>query len=191
MNTTRLIWATLGVAATACCATLSGCASPARATTLSADDLETTSNEMAAKLRDSQFLRERTPDSERMVIAINKVENLTSDIIPSGEAWWMMTRVRDSIGIQVLSKEKNIRFVIPEEFLRQARGAGTLPADAGLARNPTHEMGATFRSVTRAASRNRTDAYLCEFRISSLADGETKWLDAFEFKKTAVGRSYD
>lgn len=171
---------------------LAGCASAqAKTTTLSASDLEATSTEIAAKLRASDFLKDRGPGSPRMVIAINKVENLTSDLIPSSEQWWLMQRVRDSIGIQTLSKELNVKFVIPAKFLREARRKGTLPEDAALERNPTHEMSATFRTATRTAKLDRTDAYLCEYRITDLRDGTLDWSDSFEFKRTAFGRSYD
>lgn len=171
---------------------LGGCATAqARTTTLSASDLEATSTEIAAKLRASDFLKGRGPDSPRMVIAINKVENLTSDLIPSSEQWWLMQRVRDSIGIQTLSKERNVKFVIPAKFLRDAKRKGTLPEDVALERNPTHEMSATFRTATRTAKLDRTDAYLCEYRITELASGTLEWSDSFEFKRTAFGKSYD
>jgi hypothetical protein len=146
---------------------------------------------MAAKLAASDFLRSRTPDSERIVIAINKVENLTSDIIPESDQWWMMAHVRDAQGIRTLSEQKNIRVVIPAEILRKAKKSKELPEEAALARSPTHEMSATFRSATRNKRLDRTDAYLCEYRITSIKDGSLEWADSFEFKKVAFGRSYD
>jgi hypothetical protein len=171
---------------------IGGCATaPAKTTSLSMSDLEATCAEIAAKLRASDFLNGRGPDSPRMVVAINKVENLTSDVIPSSEQWWLMQRVRDSIGIQTLSRERNVRFVIPAKFLREAQRKGTLAEDAALERSPTHEMTATFRTATRTAKLDRTDAYLCEYRITDLSDGTLEWSETFEFKRTAFGRSYD
>jgi hypothetical protein len=84
-----------------------------------------------------------------------------------------------------------VKFVIPAKFLREAQRKGTLPEDAALERNPTHEMTATFRTATRTAKLDRTDAYLCEYRITDLADGTLEWSDSFEFKRTAFGRAYD
>lgn len=171
---------------------LGGCAAAhGKTTTLSASDLEATSAEIAAKLRASDFLKDRGPGSPRMVIAINKVENLTSDLLPSSEQWWLMQRVRDSIGIQTLSRDRNVKFVIPAKFLRDAQRKGTLPEDAALERSPTHEMSATFRTATRTAKLDRTDSYQCEYRITDLSDGTLEWSDSFEFKRTAFGRSYD
>src|SRR6185295_14329622 len=110
-----------------CAAILPSCESAPQSSTLSVDDLQATTSEMAAKLAASDFLRSRTPDSERIVIAINKVENLTSDIIPESDQWWMMARVRDAQGIRTLSEQKNIRVVIPAEFLRKAKKSKELP----------------------------------------------------------------
>lgn len=171
--------------------TLPGCAAPPRSSRLSADDIAFTAKELAQKLRESEWLAERTPDSPRMVVAIHKVENLTTDIIPESEQWYIMSRIRDAESIRVLSDQKNVRFVIPAEFLRRAVRAKALPEEAAMARNPTHEMSATFRSAVRAAGLDRTDAYLCECRVTSLADGGLAWVDSVEFKKVAFGRSYD
>ena len=110
---------------------------------------------MAAKLSGGQLLAERTPESPRMVIAISKVENLSSDLIPVGEQWMLMAKVRDSVSMVELGKQRNVVFVIPAEHLREAKEAGTLPEDFGKGRKPTHEMG-TRRSARRRGRRGKT-----------------------------------
>lgn len=188
----RLVTMLLTLCSLAAALTLGGCASAyAQSTTLSASDLEATASEISAKLNASDFLKGRGPDSPKMVIAINKVENLTSDLIPASEQWWLMQRIRDSMGVQTLSKQRNIKFVIPAKFLNDAQRKNTLPEDVALERSPTHEMSATFRTATRTAKLDRTDAYLCEYRITNLTDGTLEWSDSFEFKRTAFGRAYD
>lgn len=177
--------------AAAACALAAGCAGPARSTAITVGDIQETAAEMAARLRGSDFLKERGPDSPRMVVAIQKVENLTLDLIPEADRWYLMDKVRSSFSLTELSKEKNIAFVIPAEKLRAARAKGTLEGDFAPERAPTHEMTATFRSVTRTAGLDRTDLYLCEYRITDLADGALEWSDAFEFKRAALGRAYD
>jgi hypothetical protein len=52
-------------------------------------------------------------------------------------------------------------------------------------------MSATMRNATRSVKDARTDVYLCEFRITSLATGELKWLDTFEVKRQAFGLTFD
>src|SRR5689334_9344693 len=71
---------------------IASCAGPARSTALTMGDLEATTAAMAAKLSASPLLAERNAHSPRMVIAISKVENLSSDLIPEGEQWWLMAK---------------------------------------------------------------------------------------------------
>jgi hypothetical protein len=169
---------------------VAGCAAP-KSTQITSGDMEETTAAMAQKLSGSRFLADRTPESPRMVIAIAKVENLSSDLIPEGEQWLLMERVKGSLPIVDLGKKKNLAFVIPAEHLRAARAAGTLPEEYGANRKPTHEMTATFLSGTRIKGLDRTDAYLVEYRITDLTTGTLEWNETFEFKRVAAGRAYD
>lgn len=176
---------------------LAGCVSARpRSSTLTTEDLVVTTNEMAAQLSASEFLGARTAESEPIVIAIDKVQNLTSDIIPEGQQWWMMAAVRDRLNVNALRRERNVRFVIPAAHLRAGMERGNLE-DGVASRAPTHQMSATFHSATRTSRGTRggpaarTDAYLCEYRITDLSTGELKWTGEFEFKREAFGRAYD
>src|SRR5947209_6180918 len=62
---------------------------------------------------------------------------------------------------------------------------------ADMAAKLAHEMDATFRSATRSKGKDRTEAYLVEYRITTLATGELVWDESFEFKRVATGLSYD
>ncbi len=166
-----------------------GCSSPPRTTTLSGDDLSAMTAEMAQKLHTELFAG-RTPESPPMRIAIQRVENLTSDIIPVGEQWQIMARIRDAQPIIELSNQCNVRFVIPAEYLAES---GTRQQEPGFAaqRAPTHEMTATFMSLRRATGVHRTDLYTCEFRITDLDTGALDWVGTFQFKRAAVGQAYN
>jgi hypothetical protein len=170
-------------------AALAGCAPGPRSTTLSVDDIEHTASEMTHKLSRSAWLTGRDAGAPPAVVAIQKVENLSSDVIPEPDRWYLMVKLRTSRPIEAFRRLHNITFVVPAEHLR---GAG-LEEDAGggAGRQPTHEMTATFRSATRSAGRDRTDVYLCECRVTDLSSGEVVWTDVVEFKKRAVGRAYD
>ncbi|MBK9187899.1 MAG: hypothetical protein IPM33_02985 [Phycisphaerales bacterium] len=171
---------------------LPACGAPGRQSTrLTAEDLEATTTEIAARLSASAFMASRGPDSPRMVIAVHKVENLTSDVIPEREQWWMIQRVRDSAPLLALSRQRNIRMVMPAEHLREGEARGALPEDFAAQRDPTHEMTATFRSATRAASLARTEVYLVDYRITDLGTGELVFNETFSFKRQAFGRSFD
>lgn len=170
---------------------LCGCAGTPKSSALTSDDLSTTATELAAKLAASDFMRERTPESPRMVIALNKVENLSNDLIPSGEQWYMMVRLRDSMPIGSLRTQRNMAFVIPREHLDAGAEAGNFPAGFAGSREPTHEMSATFRSSRRAAGKDRTEGYDCEFRITDLSTRELVFADTVSFKRVSYGKSYD
>lgn len=172
-------------------AIISACASAPKSSRLAVDDIEYTAKELAAKLASSDFLLGRTGDSPRITIAITKVENLSTDIIPESDRWYMMVRVRASQQLDALRRLRNIVFVVPAEHLRHSQSATEFDREYASGRRPTHEMTATFRSATRAAGLDRTDAYLCEIRITDLTTRELAWTDIVEFKKTAFGKSYD
>lgn len=173
--------------------TATGCASAPggpSSTRLTADDLQEITAQMAAKLRDSEFLGSRSPESEPITVAIQRVTNMSSDMIPQSEQWWLMERVRNSLPIVELGKQRNFAFLIPAERIEELRQLGFEP---GLLseRRPTHVMNAVFRSVTRSGGAARTDLYMCEYRITGLDTGELAWADSFEFKRAAFGRSWD
>lgn len=168
-----------------------GCASAPRSSTLSVDDIEFTADELVHKLSDSDWLRGRTSGSPRVVIAIQKVENLSSDVIPEPDRWYIMTRLRASRPLEAYRRLYNVAFVIPAEHLAASSAQSEAEREIGAGRRPTHELTATFRSATRSAGLDRTDAYQCECRVTDLASGELVWTDTVEFKKTAFGKAYD
>lgn len=168
---------------------IAGCAVP-RSSRLAVADIEHTANELAARLGDSDWLNARTSESPRLVVAITKVENLSTDIIPEADRWYMMSSVRDSAGVEQLRRLRNMVFVVPMEHLGPAQQTD-VDREYANGRLPTHEMTATFRSATRAAGLARTDAYLCEMRITDLTSRELAWTGIVEFKKEGFGKAYD
>lgn len=153
-------------------------------------DFEDIASEMSAGLRASEFLRDRSPASPLIVVAVSKVDNLSSDIIAEGEKWRLMDSVIDSEAMRALRAERNIRFVIPAEKLRLLRGSEG-DGSIGVDRRPTHAMSAVIRSVTRTAGRDRTDLYIARYTITDINSGETAWEGEFLLKRAAVGKSYN
>jgi hypothetical protein len=179
------------------CVGLGACAAP-QSTRMTADDMEEIATHMAESLRRCPAIAQRTPQSPLWVITIEKVENLTTDVMTEGEQWYIMARVRGMLPMLALHEQKNIRFVIPAER-KQAMLAdpniGPKVGELGDAfadrRQPTHAMQATFRSVTRADATNRTDLYVCDFQLLTIATGEPVWNDEFSFKRAAAGHVWD
>lgn len=186
-------WVVVAVAVWLFCGGV-GCATWPHTTRMTADDLDTMSRELAASLAASDAFAGRNRDSPLWVVSINKVENLSSDVMTEAEQWSVMARLRSSLPIQALWDQKNVRFVIPADRLEALRASGELDGVAGRVgdqRRPTHEMTATFRSITRADARSRTELYYCEFSLIDLAAGEPVWTDRFEYKRAATGHVLD
>jgi hypothetical protein len=174
-------------------ATLAGCAT-ARSTRVTVEDFSEMSNAMAQSLARSPWLDQRTPASEPITVSIEKVQNLSSDVMTQGEQWYVIQKLRSSLPITALWDQKAVRFVIPPEkqqLVRQDAALQPEAADYGSERRPTHLMSATFRSITRADATNRTDLYYCEFEILDLATRLPVWTDKFEFKRAAAGHVLD
>lgn len=172
-----------------------GCASTgARSTRMTVGDLNAMADAMAQSLARSDALRERTADSPLWVISIDKVLNLSSDVMTEAEQWFVIAKLRGSLPLQAMSKERNIRFVIPAEQTRKMRRDPNLDTRGdtfGSERKPTHQMTATFHSATRADATHRTELYYCEFVIIEFATAVPVWTDKFEYKRGAVGHVWD
>jgi hypothetical protein len=163
-------------------------------TRLTLGDIEVMTHGMAQSLLASDALAERGPGSEPWIVSIDKVLNLSDDVMNENEQWSIMAQVRGAAPIAALWDDKAVRFVIPPERVMQLR-ASAYGADFkecfGVDRQVTHTMTATFRSVTRAQAEHRSDLYYCEFDLLDLATNEPVWSDRFEFKRQARGHVWD
>lgn len=176
------------------CTGLTGCAAPARSSRLQVQDFQDMAAAMALSLTQSPALAARSADSPAWVVSIDKVRNLSSDVMTEAEQWAVMADLRSSASMGTLRQQKNIRFVLPPERVQKMRldpDAYEFDRSFSSERQPTHVMTATFRSVTRADADRRTDLYYCEFQILEFATGQPVWADRFEFKRQARGKLWD
>ncbi|KAA0214800.1 MAG: hypothetical protein DYG94_10660 [Leptolyngbya sp. PLA3] len=162
-----------------------------RTTRIAAEDFADVAAAVAAQLQASDALHDRGPDDEPWVIAIDRVQNLSSDVISLSEQWWLMAKLRSSLPMRTLSTERAVKFVIPAEHLEAVRARDPELGEAAVERAPTHRMGAVFRSVTRVGQNGRTDLYQVDFDLVSLGDGQLEWSGSYEFKRLAFGRGWD
>lgn len=176
---------------------LMACA-PARTTRTTPEDFQEMAAQMAASLSRSPAILDRTADSPPWVISVQKVTNLTTDVMTPSQQWYVIARLRNSLPIQKLWDGKRISFIIPAEQVQRMRAdpdigldSGNMNADFGSQRQPTHVMTAVFRSATRAQAQVRTDLYYAEFEIMELAGGLPVWTDRFEYKRQAFGHVWD
>ncbi len=176
---------------------LVGCASgPAgESTRLTVGDFEAMAQAMAQSMMASDALTARGPDDTPWVVSIDKVLNLSDDVMTENEQWSIIAQVRGAEPMRVLWDEKAVRFVLPAVHDVHAIPCGNNPNEFpyffGSERRPTHTMTATFRSVTRAQAKMRSDLYYCQFDLLNLGTGEPVWSDRFEFKRQAKGHVWD
>lgn len=172
---------------------LTACA-PSRTTRMTLSDLDAMGADMAQSLAASGAITSRAPDSTPWVVSIDKVQNLTSDVMTEGEQWGIIARLRGTLPIRALKDQKNIAFVIPPEQMKRIQLDGAVAGqeqEFGAQRTPTHLMTATFRSVTRAVTKDRTELYYAEFELLNIHDGTPVWTDRFEYKRQARGHVWD
>ncbi len=175
---------------------LLGCASGSvgESTRLTINDFDAMAEAMAQSLLASEALGGRGPESDPWIVSIDKVLNLSDDVMTENEQWSIMAQVRGAVPICALWDLKAVRFVLPAERvveMRQSADATDFSEGFGNDRRVTHTMTATFRSVTRAQAKTRSDLYYCEFDLLDLATGEPTWSDRFEFKRQAKGHVWD
>jgi len=154
--------------------------------------------EITHQLVASDFIRQRTADSPPITIEINKVTNLTTDIIAPGEQWMLMARVRGALAQSPAIRQKNITFNITPERHDTLREAG-FEGDLGPTTPGTHLMTATFRSFDPRTAVNaeqgfvdlRKDPYSLTYQITDLQTRRVVWHGAVEFARQASGLVID
>jgi len=163
-------------------------------TRITIDDFDAMTHDMAQSMLASAALADRGPGSMPWVVSIDKVLNLSDDVMTENEQWSIVAQVRGSASIGSLWDAKAVRFVLPPErvvAMRDDPDATDFQEGFGTERKVTHTMTATFRSVTRAQSKQRSDLYYCQFDLIDLTTGEPVWSDRFEFKRQAGGHVWD
>lgn len=175
---------------------LTGCSSP-QTTRLQASDFDQTIAVMVESLSRSEFLAGRTPDSPPAWVVIDKVENLTTDVIPPAEQWMLVARVQSALPLQHFREKYRVMFQITPErhaLLRQAGFTGEL----GTAPQTTHSLTALFMSAPRAGRdvsagyvTSRREFYYLEYRLVDVVTRETVWNDRFEISRQARGLAID
>ena len=172
------------------------CAAVGPTSRMSADDLDAIVEQMASSLLDSDFLQDRTARSPPIRLVIDKVENLTSDVVTKAEQWMVMARLCRASGLVALGRKKNLQVQISSRRAELVSGAGY--ADVVGWQPPTHVMTATFRSMRRAAvhpeqglTNLRQDSYHVVFQITDVKTRQIEWSGQFAFKRLARGLLID
>jgi PBP1b-binding outer membrane lipoprotein LpoB len=170
---------------------LSGCSvssavSSGHNTALDSVDLVTMTDQMARSLVAEPRVSEAYAKGGSLNVVCQPVENnLTGEILPTGQAEVFVARVRYQ-----LSKHEPQKFtwVMNRDAFYRLRNK-ELDVDLGPAPErvqPAYALVARFSSLADENSKRRSAAYLCVYQLTSIRDGSVLWTDKYEVKKTAV-----
>lgn len=183
----------MSIAALLCWMPGTACAPPKVQTSfLRSVDLVDMTTIMAQSFARTPVIAQRSPDSPRWIISVDKVVNNTNQIIPENEKWAYIGRLRAQLAQTRISQEKNLVWVVPPERwpeIAREIDAAVEPRDLRLP--PTHLLTATFSALTTTTGQGRTDAYFCAFQLIDLNSGTLVWEDAWEVKRGVLGRTWD
>lgn len=174
-----------------------GCASTPRrdaSTRLRWEDVDVAVNDVRDQLAESDFLAGRGEDAGAVRLVLRRVENISSDRIPVGEQWSMVSRVVSHRGMQELLRERGVTIQLPPEKVALLEREGFDVPALEPEHSPTHAMRAQIASATRAGAESgggpadvRKDYYLITFTIEDLQGREVLWQGASEFAREARG----
>jgi hypothetical protein len=192
----RLVLATaLAAALAAGGLTGAGCAGgpPAvRTTFLQSVDLIEMTDRMAASLAGAPAITGRDAASERWVVSMERISNRTNQLIPDGEKWLYVARLRARLAAADLSREANLVWVMPPERWTEVATELDDPREPRELRTPpTHQLTGTFLALTTTSGAGRSDTTVCSYQLVDLATGELVWEGSWEVKRAVSGRTYD
>ncbi len=168
---------------------VTGCSAPRiNNTRLGSTDLVAMTDKMVTSLLSNPAVASRNPASPRWTVTLDRTSNQTNDVIPQGELWAFMARLRAQISQSPALKERNIVFVLSKG---SAAGLNERQADAEPNRAaPDHALTATFYSLTTSGTGARSDAYLCAFQLLDNG-GQILWEDRYEIKRAVMRNELD
>jgi hypothetical protein len=160
-------------------------------TMLTATDLVTMTDDMAAKIASDPEVAQIT-SQKPMVIVMQRVENQTMEIMPHPQAEIYLARVRALLSEkQVLRRQ--FTFVLNKNTYEQLKLAeGAQGIDLGQDQDrlvPEYALKAVFYSDTKETNKSRSDYYLCTYQLTKIGDrnaGHIIWEGKYETKKKVV-----
>lgn len=182
------------VAAAFLCPLLPSCrADQSNTTRFAVEDFEEMGLKMAKSLQACPAIQKRVGTDVPWTVSVQKVTNLSSDILTPGEQWFAVKRVQASAPIQKMWESHAIKFMLnaDEAALQTGRQPEEFDANFSKDRKVTHVITATYRSATRSQADARTDLYVCIFEMKDLATGQSVWSDEFTLKRQAFGSLRD
>ncbi len=168
---------------------LCACSAPRlQNTRLDATDLVVMTDRMAESLLASPEIASRDGEAVPWIISVDRVMNLSSDVVPHRELWVFMGRLRGLLNQSDLAG-RNITFVLSPEQAAALNQRNSDPTNQRA--TPTHALAATFHSLTLDDRSARSDTYVCVFNLIELTTDRVLWEDRYEVKRTVMRDEWD
>ena len=146
--------------------------------------------QMRSRLAMAEFAQDRNPQSPRMTIVVERVENRTRYLWPASDLWAVMNEVAAALSSPDIRQHRQIEFTLPVERIEEARRSGLFRHEAMSGRSPTHQLRAVFSVRSIRDRLDRVDVYDCHFELIDLHGGQIVWADSVRFEKEMSGPSY-
>ncbi len=159
-----------------------------------ASDIDFTSVEIVQKWAESDFMKNRTPDSPRIRLMPSEMENRSSDRLSRVDQRAAVAKVVNDPGIQQLLRDKaiDVLWSMEEVALLKRHGIAVPALEPGD--QPTHVFRAEFASIPRAAAakegekaNERIDRFFVTYSIVEIPSRRIDWSDTIEFARAAHG----
>lgn len=181
---------------------LTGCgdaiSKDAHTTFLSADDLVQMTDQMATAIPSDPRVVAVTRQGP-MVIVLQPIQNETNEIIVGNEKELYVARVQGLLGQQP-QLASQFTFVLNRKDYDKLRATEGVPPTLGAVEGansrlvPDYALTGTFYAQTNSTSEQRSDYYLCTYRLTKLTGpqtGELLWEGTYSVKKTAKKKFLD
>ena len=163
-------------------------------TFLDADDLIRMTDQMAAAIPSNPQVGAELQKGP-LVIVTQPIVNDTNEIIPAGEKSLYSARIRTLLSSKPALRQQFAWVLNRQDYeaLKAAEGAGgadtaTLgpvaaetPGPGRLV--PQYALTGRFYALTKAGVSQRSDYYLCEFKLRNIATEAELWAGTYETKK--------
>lgn len=167
-----------------------GCSSATQSgqnTALDGVDLVRMTDDMATSIVASPAVRAAIADKSTLKVVVQPVVNqMRAEVLPAGPADAFTARVRT-----LLARRPGTDFtwIMNREAFYRLRKQELNNIDVGPspeAINPEFALTATFTSLANENGAGRTDYYVCNYSLTSLADRSVLWTHSYEVQKRAV-----
>ncbi|MEI8194983.1 MAG: hypothetical protein WCI73_03645, partial [Phycisphaerae bacterium] len=160
-------------------------------TFLDSDDLIQMTDQMAAAIPSNpQVVAELQKGP--LVIVMQPIVNDTNEIIPAGQKQMYSHRLESLLASKPALRQQFVWVLNRQDYeaLKAAEGVDTATLGPVAAETagpgrlvPQYALTGRFYALTKAGVSQRSDYYLCEFKLKNIATGAELWAGTYETKK--------